>query len=60
MSSLFMKLSFIHLIRFRVDNARVLQRVSMNLNMTVGQAACQLLHRQTRSTLAAYYVWWIV
>ena len=39
MSSLFIKLSFIHLTRFRVDNARVFQRVSMNLNMTVGQAA---------------------
>jgi len=29
MPSLFMKLSFIHLIRFRVDNARVFQRVSL-------------------------------
>jgi len=32
-----MKLSFIHLIRFRVDDARVVQRVSVNFNMTVGQ-----------------------
>ena len=32
-----MKFSFIRLIRFRVDNARVFQRVSMNLNLTVGQ-----------------------
>jgi len=32
-----MKFSFIHLIRFRVDNARVFQRVSMNLNMTVSR-----------------------
>ena len=38
-----MKFSFIYLIRFRVDNATVFQRVSMNLNMTVGQAACRLL-----------------
>jgi len=36
-----MKFSFIHLITFRVDNARVLQRVSINLNMTVGQAVCR-------------------
>ena len=28
-----MKFSFIHLIRFCVDNARVFQRVSMNLSM---------------------------
>jgi len=27
------------LIRFRVDNAGVFQRVAMNLNITVGQAA---------------------
>jgi len=31
------------LIRFRVDNAGVFQRVVMNLNITVGQAACRLL-----------------
>jgi len=37
-----MKFSFIRLIRFRVDSARVFQRVSMNLNMTVAQAACRL------------------
>ena len=43
------------LFNFRRDNARVFQRVSMNLNMTVGQAACQLLcrYRPTQSTLAA-------
>jgi len=34
MSQLFMKFSF-HLIRYPLDNARVFQRVSMNLNMTV-------------------------
>ena len=38
---------------FRGDNARVFQRVSMNLNMTVGQAACQSLCRYTQSPLAA-------
>jgi len=32
----------------------------MNLNMTVGQAACQLLDRYTQSTLAASCVGWIV
>jgi len=42
MSKLVMKFSFIHLIRFRVDNTRVFQWVFMNLNMTVGQAACRL------------------
>jgi len=36
-----MKFSFVHLIRFRVDNARVFQRVCMNLSVTVGQAACR-------------------
>jgi len=41
------------LFNFRGDNASVFQRVSMNLNMTVGQAACQLLCRYTQSTLAA-------
>ena len=40
MSSLLMKLSFLHLIRFCVDNSRAFQHVSMNLNTTVGQAAC--------------------
>jgi len=59
MSSLFMKLSFILLIRYRVDNARVFQRVSVHLSMTVGQAACLLLCRQTQSTLATSCVWWI-
>jgi len=33
------------LIRFRVDNAGVFQRVAMNLNMTVGQASFRLLCR---------------
>jgi len=33
MSELFMKFSFIHLIRSRVDNARVFQQVSMNASM---------------------------
>jgi len=41
------------LFNFRGDRARVFQRVPMNLNMTVGQAACQLLCRYTQSTLAA-------
>jgi len=41
LSSLCMKLNFIHLVRFRVDNARVFWRVSMNLNITVGQTACR-------------------
>ena len=45
MSSLFMKLSFIHLIVFRVDNTRVFQRVSMDINRTVGQAACNRVAR---------------
>jgi len=45
------------LFNFRGDNARVFQRVSMNLNMTVGQAACQLLGRYTQSTLAASCVY---
>jgi len=43
------KFNFIHLIRFRVDNVGVFQRVSMNLNITVGQAACRLLCRYTQS-----------
>ena len=42
-----MKFGSIHLIRLRVDNARVFQRVSKNFNMTVGQAACRLLCRYT-------------
>jgi len=37
--------NFIHFIRFCVDNARVFQRVLMNLNMTVGKAACRLYCR---------------
>jgi len=32
----------------------------MNLNMTVGQAACQLLCRYIHSTLAASWFCWIV
>jgi len=32
----------------------------MNLKMTVGQAACQLLCRYTQSTLAASCVCWTV
>jgi len=36
------KFSFFQLCGFRVDNARVFQRVSINLNMTVGQAAYRL------------------
>jgi len=48
------------LFNFRGDRARVFQRVPMNLNMTVGQAACQLLCRYTQSTLAASCVCWIV
>jgi len=35
------------LFNFRGDNARDFQRVSMNLNMTVGQAAYQLFCRYT-------------
>jgi len=53
-----MKFYFIHLIRFRVDNATVFQRVSMNLNMTVGQAACRQLCQCTQSMLAVSC--WIV
>jgi len=40
----------------RGDTARVFQTVYMNLNMTVGQVACQLLCRYTQSTLAASFV----
>jgi len=45
---------------FRGDNTRAFQRVSMNLNMTAGQAACQLFRRYTQNTLAASCVCWIV
>jgi len=48
------------LFNFRGDNARVFQRVTINLNMTVGQAACQLLCRYTQSTLTGSCVCWIV
>jgi len=48
------------LIRFRVDNAGVFQRVAMNLNMTVSQVACRLLCRYTQSTLVVSCVCWIV
>jgi len=44
---------FIHLIRFCIGNTRVFQRVFMNLNMTVGQAACRLWCRHTQSTVTA-------
>jgi len=37
-----MKFCFIHLTGLRVYNASVLQRVSMNVSMTVDQAACRL------------------
>ena len=53
-------LRYLVLFYFRRDNARAFQRVSMNLNMTVGQAACQLLCRYTQSMLAAFCVCWIV
>ena len=43
-----MKFSFFHLFSFRVDKARVFQRVSLNFNMTVGQVACRLLRRYTQ------------
>jgi len=49
----FIKFSVFHLIRFRFK-ARVFQRVSMNLNMTIGQAAYQILWIQaSQRTLAA-------
>jgi len=50
------------LFNFRGDHARVFQRVpmKMNVNMTVGQAACQLLCRYAHSALAASCVCWIV
>jgi len=53
MSQFFMKSSFTNLIRFRVDNARVFQQVSMILCMTVGEVTCQLLCRCTQSVLSA-------
>jgi len=37
-----LKFSFIHQIRFRVDNTEVFHLVFMNLSITVGQAACRL------------------
>jgi len=55
-----MVLIFIYLIRFCVHNAKVFQRVYVNLNMTVGQAAWRLWCRHTQSTLTASCVWWIV
>jgi len=45
MSGLFMKFSFIHPFRFRGDDARVFQQISMYLKVMVGQAACRLLCR---------------
>jgi len=38
-----MEFGFIHLMKFRVDNIRVFQRGSTNLNMTVGQATCPMV-----------------
>ena len=52
--------SCIGCIGLRPALARVFQRVSMNLNMTVGQAACQLLCRHNQSTLSTSCVCWIV
>ena len=51
-----------NLVSFNVrgDKARVFQRVSINLNTTVGQAASQLLCRYTQSILTASCVCWIV
>jgi len=55
-----MKFSFIHLIRFSGDNPRAFQQISMNLNITVGQAACRLLCWYTQSALAASCICWII
>jgi len=52
-----MKLSFIQLIRFRDDYTRIFQQVSINLNMTVGQAACRLLLRPVFAESYRFYVW---
>jgi len=60
MPKLFVKFSFFQLFSFRVVNARVFQRISMNLNVTVDQAACPLLCRYTQWTLAAPCICWIV
>ena len=60
MSWLLMKFSFIQLVRFRGDNTRVFQQISINLNMTFGHAACQLLCRYMQTTPAASCVCWIV
>ena len=38
-----MRFSFHHLIKFRVDNVGVFQRVSVNRNMTVGKAAYEIV-----------------
>jgi len=46
--------------KIRGDETKVFQRVSMNLNITVGQTACQLLCRYTQSTLTASCVCWIL
>jgi len=54
---LFIIFSFIHLIRFTIDNVRVFQRVFMNLSMNIGQAVRQLQCHHTQSTLAASCVW---
>jgi len=55
-----MKFCFIQLIRFCGDNARFSQRVSINLNTMVGQAACRLMCRYAQSMLTASCVCWIV
>jgi len=46
--------------QIRVGNARVFQRVSMNLNRTVGQAEFRLQCRYSQSPLTAFCVCWIV
>jgi len=48
------------LFNFRCDNARVFQRVSMNISMTAGQAACQPLCPHIQNSLAASCICWIV
>jgi len=49
-----MKFCFIQLIRFCGDNARFSQRVSINLNTMVGQAACRLMCRYAQSMLTLH------
>jgi len=45
-----MKINYILLIKFCFDDARVFQRVPMNLNVTIGHAACRLLYRYNQGT----------